>query len=237
MLYFSQPLELGEPLVPRDVVAVRVLEREAARRCDDEQAEDPVRVARRDVDRPGASARQRDEDGAVDARSVHDRHGVGRVLLVRVCRGTGRASRRPAAAPVEGDDPEVAGQVGHLALPDPGGHDRPGRHEDQRGRARPERLPGEVDPVTRRDADLVGQARPAPGVRRVAEAKAVGRRHGGHFLTSNTLLNGVVAAILKEPNPAVVTMSRIRAGPAWVPMARPTSWERDPGVHNRVENP
>ena len=58
-----------------------------------------------------------------------------------------------------------------------------------------------------------------------------------HGLTSSTWLKGVSATLAKRVNPPVVTTSRMRRGPAWVPMASPTSWESDAGVHSSVENP
>ena len=51
------------------------------------------------------------------------------------------------------------------------------------------------------------------------------------------LLNGVCVAIRNRVNPAAVATSRIRAGPAWVPSASPTSCDSDAGVHSSVENP
>jgi hypothetical protein len=51
------------------------------------------------------------------------------------------------------------------------------------------------------------------------------------------VLSGVCAAIRNRVNPAAVTTSRILAGPAWAPSASPTSWDSDPGVLSRVENP
>ncbi len=54
---------------------------------------------------------------------------------------------------------------------------------------------------------------------------------------SKMLLSGVCAAIRNRLKPAAVTTSRILAGPAWVPRASPTSWDKDAGVHSSVENP
>ncbi len=79
---------------------------------------------------------------------------------------------------------------------------------------------------TRPDDDVVGLERAAT-------------RHRGalcHGLASYTLLNGVEATFWNRPNPAPVTMSRMRASPAWAPRARPTSWDSEHGVQSRVEN-
>ena len=69
----------------------------------------------------------------------------------RRCPRRTRRRRRPRGAdgsvgpavapPVEGDDSEVAGQVGHLGLPDPRVDDRPRRGEDDRGRVARHRAP------------------------------------------------------------------------------------------------
>ena len=59
----------------------------------------------------------------------------------------------------------------------------------------------------------------------------------GQGRISKTLLKGVCATEVNRVKPLVVTTSRIRAGPAWVPRAKPTSWASDDGVHSRVENP
>src|SRR5205807_1781927 len=37
-------------------------------------------------------------------------------------------------------------------------------------------------------------------------------------------------------SPPAVTISRMRASPAWAPRASPTSWDSEQGVHSRVEN-
>ena len=49
--------------------------------------------------------------------------------------------------------------------------------------------------------------------------------------------NGVSATLLNRVKPPARVTSRIRAGPAWVPSARPTSWASDDGVQSSVENP
>ena len=55
--------------------------------------------------------------------------------------------------------------------------------------------------------------------------------------TSKTRLNGVSVALRKRVKPPAAVTSRIRAGPACAPRARPTSWESDAGVHSNVEKP
>ena len=59
----------------------------------------------------------------------------------------------------------------------------------------------------------------------------------GYLRISKMMLSGVCAAIRNRVNPAAVTTSRILAGPACVPSARPTSWDSDAGVQSSVENP
>ncbi len=49
------------------------------------------------------------------------------------------------------------------------------------------------------------------------------------------MLNGVSVARRKRVNPARVTTSRMRASPAWAPKHRPTSCDREHGVHSKVE--
>lgn len=58
-----------------------------------------------------------------------------------------------------------------------------------------------------------------------------------HGLISYTWLNGVSATLANRVNPPCATTSRIRAGPAWVPSASPTSCESEAGVQSSVENP
>jgi hypothetical protein len=52
---------------------------------------------------------------------------------------------------------------------------------------------------------------------------------------SKTMLNGVSATRRNRPNPASVTISRMRASPACAPSASPTGWESEHGVHSKVE--
>jgi len=59
----------------------------------------------------------------------------------------------------------------------------------------------------------------------------------GHLRTSNTLLNAVLATVENLVKPAATVTSRIRAGPAWVPSARPGLWDSEAGVQSSVENP
>ena len=54
---------------------------------------------------------------------------------------------------------------------------------------------------------------------------------------SRTRLNGVAAARRTRVNPPSVATCRRRASPAWAPRARPTSWDREFGVHSIVEAP
>ncbi len=100
---------------------------------------------RSDVDEPGRPGRggrrpaasptgAPQESETSTARSVRGRvqhgQGVGRELPLGVGGGAGRAVRAAVAAPVEGEHPEVAGQVRDLRLPEPGVDDRPGGQEE-----------------------------------------------------------------------------------------------------------
>jgi hypothetical protein len=138
------PLRLGDP--------------EAARGAQRHDPLHPVRVRGGDPDRPGHAAGEADEHGPVHAGVVEHGDGVGRVLLVGVRGGLERAAGPAAAAAVEGDHPEVPGQVGHLGLPDPGVDDRPGRHQHDRGLGRAVARPREGDAVTDGDPLAVGES-------------------------------------------------------------------------------
>jgi hypothetical protein len=110
------------------------------------------------LDGVAAALGQPGDDRLVAACGV-DR--VGHELGVGVRLGAGRPARAAVAPPVEGDHPEVAGQVGDLGLPAPRVHDRPGRQQQQQGR-RPgaEQLVEDLDAVALDVAVPVGQARP-----------------------------------------------------------------------------
>lgn len=100
-------------------------------------------------------------------------------------------------------------------------------------RPEPEAAPGpaeqEVDTALTASS---GRLRCQPPVRRGGSARSA--RQGR---ASYTRLNGVRATSRKRESPPAVTTSRMRAGPACVPSASPTSWASDVGVHSRVEKP
>ena len=64
---------------------------------------------------PLRAERQRHDDGALSCGRVHDREGVGGELPHVVL--AGRPAGAAVAAPVEGEDTAVAGDVGDLHLP------------------------------------------------------------------------------------------------------------------------
>ena len=86
-----------------------------------------------------------DEHGALDGEVVHHGQGVGDQRQVAVRLGVELASRAAVAGRVDGDHPEVLGEVGHLPLPRPAVDARVDRHE-QHGRVGRvvERLPGQA---------------------------------------------------------------------------------------------
>ena len=83
---------------------------------------------------PLAPRGQAHEDRAVGARGVHHRERVGGELRARAYASTpARAVGAPVAAPVEGHDAAVAGEVRDLRLPVARVDDRP-RRQQQDGR-------------------------------------------------------------------------------------------------------
>src|SRR3954467_12642284 len=96
------------------------------------------------------------------------------------------------------------------------------------------------------DAAAIGLHHPLvePGVELVdpcrAELNDLGELHARppvQGFASRTMLNGVSATRRNVVKPALVTMSRSRASPAWAPSAAPTSWDSELGVQSSVENP
>src|SRR5690606_27740036 len=114
------------------------------------------------------------------------------------------------------------GQEADLRLPEAGVDDLPGRQEQQGQVAVAIHLPREINSCALGDADG-DRCRGRVGL-------VPGHGHGSQPFTSKTLLNGVLATVRNWVKPAAVVMSRIFAGPAWVPRAVPTSWARDVGV-------
>ncbi len=233
---------LRQPLVVGVPVPAGPGKGEPAGRGDGDQPEHPLRVVRGQVHRPAGPPGQGDQHRLPGVGGVQHRQGVGGELLVGVGRRPDRPVGIPAAPPVEGDHPVVPGQIAQLRLPEPRGHDRPGGHQQQ-GRV----VLGAEHPVgstgprpVRRCPASRGQSRagdlvhPGSVLARPPGRGEVRHRHGR---ISSTLLKGVLVAARNRPNPAVVETSRIRAGPAWVPSASPTSWDSDAGVHSSVEKP
>ena len=91
-----------------------------------------VALTRTEAQAAFGAARERHEDGALDAGGVQDGQGVGGVLLLGVGGRVARAVGAAVAARVERHHPEVARQVGHLHLPDARVDDRPRRQQQDR---------------------------------------------------------------------------------------------------------
>src|SRR5580700_100060 len=130
------------------------------------------------------------------------------------------AARQPVATPAEGDHPGVARHVRDLHLPHPGVDDRPRRQEQDGRLAVPVDLVVDADAVAHDVAGAVG----VPGPRLFAGPVLLDRGLRGRHQSraSKTMLKGVSATRRNRPKPALVTMSRIRASPAWAPSANPT---------------
>lgn len=78
----------------------------------------------------------------------------------------------------------------------------------------------------------------SPGLRTWADPCAGPAGAGAQVrVASNTRWNGVCATVRQSAKPAPTTISCTFAGPAWVPIAAPTSWESEAGVHSSVEKP
>src|ERR1700729_2061437 len=120
--------------------------------------------------------------------------------------------------------------------------DRPGREQEHRLLTRAVDLVVQGHPVALDVTGAVGVARTrllAPGgPRRISLIRGcrTGTCRHCHGRASNTMLNGVSAALRNRVKPADVTTSLIRASPAWAPSASPTSCDSEAGVHSRVEN-
>src|SRR5262245_2216240 len=87
-------------------------------------------LLRREQKAPLASARHRDEHGALGVGCIEHGADVGRVLLLGVERHVGRPVGPAVAAGIEGDHAHPPREVGNLRLPQPRVHDGPGGHED-----------------------------------------------------------------------------------------------------------
>ena len=82
-----------------------------------------------ELDAPPGAGGLSDEHGGVGAGRVEDSDRVGGELLGGVRRRPHWPAGSATSAPVEGDDPKVAGEVGDLHLPHPRVHDRPHRQQ------------------------------------------------------------------------------------------------------------
>ena len=114
-----------------------------------------------------------DEHAAGGTGGVEDGDRVGGVLVGAVAGGRVGAVGAAAAARVERDHAEVAGEVGDLRLPEPRVDDRPGRKEEERLLALAEHLVADADAARVGVAGLVGREGPGSGVGGVRD-----QRHG-----------------------------------------------------------
>jgi hypothetical protein len=118
--------------VERRAVRRRVGEVRAGR-GDRRDAADPFRVAGGGHQRPPRARAQPGQHGLVHAHRVQHREQLRHLRVVAVRPGVDRAVRPAVAGRVVRHHPDVPGQVGHLRLPVLRVHDRPGRHQHQRG--------------------------------------------------------------------------------------------------------
>ena len=128
-------------LAPAVVGLLRLVERlagarevlgERRGRPDERRALHALRMLGSEQYAPEHAGRQPDEDGALSARGIHHRQGVGRELALGVCldrRGTVGAA---IPAPIERDHPGVTGEVVDLRLPVARVDDRPGGEQQDR---------------------------------------------------------------------------------------------------------
>jgi len=92
-----------------------------------------------------AAERQPDGDHPVHSDRIEDGHRVVDILPVPVGPGLRGPVGLPVAPPLDGDYPEVPGQVRDLCLPLPGVHDRPRGEQQDHRLARAENLVADLD--------------------------------------------------------------------------------------------
>ena len=143
---------------------------------------------------------------------VHHRKSVGSEFLDPVGVSTLRTVRLAVSPPVEGDDLRVAREVRDLHLPHARVHGRPRRHQKNCRFTLPAHLVVDPHPVARHEPLAVG----VPGTRllRCPVPDCFRRFTEAQGRASKTMLKGVSATRLNRLNPALVTMSRMRASPA-----------------------
>ena len=115
-----------------DLCTFRQGRREGERGADQDETGDRVGAQRGELQRVPRTTRQSDGDDVLDVTRIEHRGCIGGVGLGRVAGRVRDSVGSPVAGPVVDDDVEVAGEVGHLHLPEPGVDDRPGRHEQDR---------------------------------------------------------------------------------------------------------
>ncbi len=126
---------------------------------DEERAAHPLGCSREQ--QPGRRrAAVHDHHAVLDAGGVEHGERVLRRHARAVCLGGVGAVGAAVAARVEGDDAEVAGQVGDLRLPEARVDDRPRREQQQRLLALAEDLVGDADAVDLGEPRLGGRERP-----------------------------------------------------------------------------
>ena len=151
---------------------------------------------------------------------VHDCEGIGGELFHPIAVGPCWTVGAAIAPTVEGDDSRVAGEIRDLHLPHAGRDDGPGGKQEHRWVAVAVHLV--VDSHTVAFEITVGVGVPGPRLfAGPADSDSLEARQC-QGLASNTMLKGVSATRVNLVKPALSTISRMRASPAWAPRARPT---------------
>jgi len=96
------------------------------------EPDDPLGVIGRDLDGPERPTRERDEHGLLGRGGIEDGEGVGGKLEVSVGGAVRRTVGAAVPSTVEGDDPEVPGQIRNLRLPHARVDDGPCGREQRR---------------------------------------------------------------------------------------------------------
>jgi hypothetical protein len=114
-------------------------------RADRDHPGHPVRVPRGQLQGMTAAERHSDGDHPVNSDRVEDGHRVVDIIPVPVGAELRGPTGSPVAPPLDGDHPEVPGQVRDLCLPLPGVHDRPRGEQQDHHLARAEYLVADLD--------------------------------------------------------------------------------------------